>query len=77
MLRSTVDPEVVGLHKSALRDIQACTKEDAIKSFVGVLNNTANQAMTETAVLNAAGGLVVADVSKTFEEAVELALDYK
>ncbi len=75
MLRSTVDPEVVGLHKSALRDIQADTKEDAIKSFVGVLNNTANQAMTETAVLNAAGGLVVADVSKTFEEAVELALD--
>jgi len=75
VLMNAIDPEVLGLHKSALQDIQINTKEDAIKSFVGVLNNTANQAMIETTVLNAAGGLIVANISKNFEEAVELALD--
>jgi anthranilate phosphoribosyltransferase len=75
VLMNAIDPVVVGLHKSTLQDIQIRTKEDAIKSFVGVLNNTANQAMIETTALNAAGGLIVANISKNFEEAVELALD--
>ncbi|EGP93811.1 anthranilate phosphoribosyltransferase [Nitrosarchaeum koreense] len=73
VLMNAIDPEVVGLHKSKLKDIQIQTKKDAIESFVGVLNNTANQAMTETTVLNAAGGLIVANISKNFEEGVELA----
>lgn len=75
ILMNAIDPEVVGLHKSSLKDIQIQTKEDAIKSFVGVLNNTANQAMTETTALNAAGGLIVANISNNFEDAVELALN--
>ena len=75
VLMNAIDPEIVGLHKSTLQDIQISTKEDAIKSFVGVLNNTSNQAMIETTALNAAGGLIVANISKNFEEAVELALD--
>ena len=75
VMMNAIDPEVVGLHKSQLQDIQISTKEDAVKSFVGVLNNTANQAMIETTALNAAGGLIVANISKNFEEAVELALD--
>jgi anthranilate phosphoribosyltransferase len=75
VLMNAIDPEVIGLHKSSLQDIQIKTKEDAIKSFVGVLNNTANQAMIETTALNAAGGLIVANISKNFEEAVELALN--
>ena len=75
VLMNAIDPEVVGLHKSSLKDIQIQTKEDAIKSFVGVLNNTANQAMIETVALNAAGGLIVANISNNFEEAVELALN--
>ena len=75
VLMNAIDPEVVGLHKSSLQDIQIKTKEDAVKSFVGVLNNTANQAMIETTALNAAGGLIVANISKNFEEAVELALN--
>ena len=75
VLMNAIDPEVVGLHKSSLRDIQIKTKEEAIKSFVGVLNNSANQAMIETTALNAAGGLIVANISKNFEEAVELALN--
>lgn len=75
VLMNAIDPEVMGLHKSSLKDIQIKTKEDAIKSFVGVLNNTANQAMIETTALNAAGGLIVANISNNFEEAVELALN--
>ena len=75
VLMNAIDPEVVGLHKSSLKDIQIQTKKDAIKSFVGVLNNTANQAMIETTALNAAGGLIVANISNNFEEAVELALN--
>jgi len=75
VLMNAIDPEVVGLHKSSLKDIQIQTKEDAIKSFVGVLNNTANQAMIETTALNAAGGLIVANIANNFEEGVELAMN--
>jgi len=74
VLMNAIDPEVVGLHKSTLSDIQIKTKEDAIRSFVGVLNNTSNQAMIETTALNAAGGLIVANIAKNFEEGVEIAL---
>ncbi len=75
ILMNAIDPEVVGLHKSKLEDIQIKTKEDAIKSFVGVLNGTANQAMIETTALNAAGGLIVANIVNNFEEGVEMALN--
>ena len=75
VLMNAIDPEVVGLHKSKLDEIQIQTKDDAIKSFVGVLNNTANQAMIETTALNAAGGLIVANICKNFEEAVEISLN--
>jgi anthranilate phosphoribosyltransferase len=75
VLMNSIDPLVVGLHKSELKDIQIKTKEDAIKAFVGVLNNTANQAMIETTALNAAGGLIVANIANNFEEGVELALN--
>jgi anthranilate phosphoribosyltransferase len=72
---NAIDPQVVGLHKSVLKDIQIQTKEDAIKSFVGVLNNTASQAMIETTALNAAGGLIVANIANNFEDGVEIALN--
>ena len=75
VLMNAIDPVVVGLHKSSLKDIQIETREDAIKSFVGVLNNTANQAMIETTALNAAGGLIVANIVDNFEEGVELAMN--
>lgn len=74
VLMNVIDPEVVGLHKSSLKDIQIKTKEDAIRSFVNVLNGTANQAMIETTVLNSAGGLVVAGIASNFEEGVEIAM---
>jgi anthranilate phosphoribosyltransferase len=75
ILTNIIDPEVVGLHKSKLKDIQIQTRDEAIKSFVSVLNNTANQAMIETTSLNAAGGLIVANIVNNFEEGVELALN--
>jgi anthranilate phosphoribosyltransferase len=52
VLMNAIDPEVVGLHKSSLTDIQIKTKQDAIESFVGVLNNTANRSMIETTALD-------------------------
>ena len=75
VLMNAIDPEVVGLHKSSLKDIQIESKQDAMKSFVSVLNNTANQAMIETTALNAAGGLIVADIADNFEQGVEIALN--
>ena len=60
--------------KSKLNDIQIETKQDAIESFVGVLNNTANQSMIETTALNAAGGLLVGNIVNSFEDGVELAM---
>ena len=74
IVTNVIDPEVVGLHKSDLKDIQIATRKEAIGSFAGVLNNTANRAMIETCALNAAGGLIVANKATDFEEAVQIAL---
>jgi anthranilate phosphoribosyltransferase len=72
---NSIDPEFLGLHKSSLHDIQIKTKQNAIESFVGVLNNTANQPMIETTALNAAAGLLVGNVVNSFEDGLELALN--
>ena len=74
ILTNVVDPEIVGLHKSTLKDIQIKSKEQALKSFVSVLNNSANQAMIETTALNDAAGLIVGNIVKNFDDGVELAL---
>ena len=75
VLTNVIDPEILGLHKSSIKDIRIETKEEAIKSFVSVLDNTANQAMIETAALNAAAGLIVANIAKNFDEGIEIALN--
>ena len=72
---NSIDPEFLGLHKSSLKDIQIKTKQNAIESFVGVLNNTSNQSMIETTALNAAGGLLVGNIVDSFEDGIELALN--
>ena len=69
-----IDPQDVGLQMGNISDIQINTKEDAIKSFVDVLNDTANKTKIEITALNAAGGLIVSDIANSFDEAVELAL---
>ncbi len=71
----TIDPQDVGLQRGNMSDIQIDTKEDAIKSFVDVLNDTANKTKIEITALNAAGGLIVSDIADSFDEAVELALN--
>ena len=51
----TLDPQEIGLQKGNISDIQISSKEDAIKSFVTVLNDSANKTKIEITALNAAG----------------------
>ena len=70
-----IDPQKLGLTKPEIKDIQVTTKDEAVNAFVSVLNNSANKAMIEITALNAAGGLVVANVAKDFKNGLEIALD--
>jgi len=70
-----LEPQDIGLHAGTISEIQINSKEEAIKSFVDVLNNTANRTKTEITALNAAGGLIVSELSNDFGDAVQLALD--
>ena len=73
--KMTLDPQEVGLQNGNISDIQINSKEDAVKSFVDVLNDTANKTKIEITALNAAGGLIVSDIADSFDEAIELALN--
>jgi anthranilate phosphoribosyltransferase len=70
----TLSPQEYGLQKGIISDIQIDTKQDAIESFVNVLNNNSNKTMTEITALNAAGGLIVSGICDGFSDGVELAL---
>ena len=70
-----LDPQKVGLQKGNISDIQISSKEDAIKSFVTVLDGSANKTKIEITALNAAGGLIVSDIVDSFADAVELTLN--
>ena len=73
--KMTLDPQEVGLEKGNISDIQISSKEDAIESFLTVMNDSANKTKIEITALNAAGGLIVSDMADNFADAVELALD--
>ena len=73
--KMTLEPQDIGLHAGTISEIQINSKEEAIKSFVDVLNNTANRTKTEITALNAAGGLIISEISNDFGDAVQLALD--
>ena len=73
--KMTLDPQEVGLEKGNISDIQISSKEDAIESFLTVMNGSANKTKIEITALNAAGGLIVSDMADNFADAVELALD--
>ena len=73
--KMTLDPQKIGLQKGNISDIQIRSKEDAIESFVTVLNGSANKTKIEITALNAAGGLIVSDIADSFTDAVELTLD--
>ena len=64
--KMTLDPQEIGLQKGNISDIQINSKEDAIKSFVSVLNGSANKTKIEITALNAAGGLLVSDIADSF-----------
>ena len=70
-----LDPQKIGLQKGNISDIQINSKEDAIKSFVTVLDGSANKTKIEITALNAAGGLIVSDIADSFTDAIELALN--
>ena len=73
--KMTLDAQEVGLQKGNITDIQISSKEDAINSFVTVLNGSANKTKIEVTALNAAGGLIVSNIADSFTDAVELALN--
>lgn len=70
-----LEPSDMGLTKSSLSDIQISTKEEAIRSFVSVLNGTGKKSMIEVTALNAAAGFVIGGISDRFDEALEISLD--
>ena len=67
------DPEEFNMQKGNLSDIQISTKQQAIESFVNVLNGTSNKTMKEITILNAAGGMIVGGLCDKFKDGVELA----
>ena len=73
--KMTLDHQEVGLQKGNISDIQISSKEDAIESFVNVLDDSANKTKIEITALNAAGGLIVSNIADSFTDAVELSLD--
>ena len=70
-----IDPEKLGLTKPKIKDIQVTPRDEAVNAFVSVLNNSANKAMIEITALNAAGGLIVANVANDFKDGLEIAMD--
>jgi len=68
-----INPDDYKMQKGELSDIQITTKEEAVNSFISVLNNTANRTMKEITILNAAGGMLVGGMCNKFEEGVEIA----
>ena len=68
-----IDPEEFNMQKGNLSDIQISTKQQAIESFVNVLNGTSNKTMKEITILNAAGGMIVGGLCDKFKDGVELA----
>ena len=61
-----INPEKYNLQKGQLSDIQIKTKQEAIDSFVNVLNNSSNRTMKEITILNAAGGMVAGGMCDKF-----------
>ena len=70
-----LEPTKLGIAKANLTDIQVSTKDEAIKAFISVLQGTAKKSMIEITALNAAAGLIVSDLSDTFEEALQITSD--
>ncbi len=68
-----INPEDYNMQKGELSDIQISTKEQAVSSFISVLNDTASRTMKEITILNAAGGMLAGGMCEKFAEGVEMA----
>ena len=68
-----VRPEEFGLRRSPPEGLRVGNMEEAVRAFVRVLEGTANAAMTDTVILNAAGGLIVSGVADRLADAVNIA----
>ena len=66
-----IKPEDVGLARSEISQIRVVDAAQSARAVVGAIDGTAQRAITETAVLNAAGALLVAGVSDGMGHAVE------
>ncbi|MDE0526868.1 MAG: anthranilate phosphoribosyltransferase [Thaumarchaeota archaeon] len=73
--RFTVRPEEVGLHKSDISEIRVAGASESARAVVGAIDGTAGRAVTETAVFNAAGALVVAGAADSLKDAVPVCMD--
>ncbi len=67
VVRGTVAPEDAGLRRAGLSDIRAATVADSKKITLAVLDGEKGAAR-DIVILNAAAGLIVADIAKDFPE---------
>lgn len=73
---AVVRPEDVGLHRSERHEIRVGSRQEALKAFVDALDGASGRrAMCETAALNAAAALLVADKADDLAGAVETCID--
>ena len=70
-----LDPIELGLTKANLSEIQISTKNEALSAFISVLNGNASKPMTEITALNAAAGLIIAGISNTFKDALQISFE--
>lgn len=73
--RFTVRPEDVGLHRSDISEIRVADASESARAVVGAIDGTADRAVTETVVFNAAGALVVAGAADSLKDAVPVCMD--
>jgi len=70
-----LDPTHLGLQRDNLGDIQISTKEEAIRSFVSVLDGSGKKPIVDITALNAAAGFIVGGIADKFDAALEIAFD--
>lgn len=70
-----LDTQELGLNKIKLSDIQISNKLNALTSFISVLNNSANKPLIEITAVNAAAGLIIANVVDNFQDALNISLN--
>lgn len=71
---ASIEPEDLGMKKASLADLQVVDLADSLAMFNTVVDNQAGPAK-DAVVLNAAAGLVVADLANDIQEGIILATE--